>query len=261
MKEEFVQTTTNPVIQKNRQPKNWCSPSLLRRLCGVIALCGLLFGAGCSNESGGTEEATSIRFVHAALAVPEMEFAADGSLEASNLQYGEASEYRFFSGAPKKITVYDAGLTEPILEFDGKFSSGEDYTVVIISTPTVTGFKYTPYIFLDDLKISKDEGEAKVRVINASTATGAVDAYLVRERDTLTARNPTAGDLVLGEASDYITRFEGDYDLRFTKKGEKSVIAKESGISLDGQSVNTALLLNDRQGDGELDVVLLEDEN
>ena len=115
-------------------------------------------------------------------------------------------------------------------------------------------------MFLTDDNTESAEGNAKVRVIHFASA-AAVDVYLTVPDADLEAETPTSTSVRTFGASDYIEVPSGDYQIRATTAGTKTVEIDGGTLALGPGQVRTAVAV-DAEGGGEpFSFLVLEDAN
>ena len=115
-------------------------------------------------------------------------------------------------------------------------------------------------LFLTDDNAPSAEGNAKVRVIHFASAP-TVDIYLTAPDADLEAEPPTLVALRNFDASDYLEASTGDYQIRVTSVGSKTVLIDGGTQALGPGEVRTVVVV-DAEGGGEpFSLLVLEDAN
>jgi hypothetical protein len=221
---------------------------VLRLLLAMAALT-----AGCSDEGTGPEEGMArLRVVHADAQLAELDVVVDDIEMASDLSFLDASEYEELEAGTHKVVFLTADSTLDSLQLG--LAEGVDYTVF----PCCFGFPNS--LFLTDDNTESTEGNAKVRVIHFATAPP-VDIYLTAPDVDLAAELPALVSLGRFGVSDYLELTSGDYQLRVTPAGTKTVLI-DGGTQAVGPGEVRTVVVVDAEGGGEpFGVLVLEDAN
>jgi hypothetical protein len=221
---------------------------VLRLLLAMAALT-----AGCSDEGTGPEEGMArLRVVHADAQLAELDVVVDDIEMASDLPFLDASEYEELEAGTHKVVFLTADSTLDSLQLG--LAEGVDYTVF----PCCFGFPNS--LFLTDDNTESTEGNAKVRVIHFATAPP-VDIYLTAPDVDLAAELPALVSLGRFGVSDYLELTSGDYQLRVTPAGTKTVLI-DGGTQAVGPGEVRTVVVVDAEGGGEpFGVLVLEDAN
>jgi hypothetical protein len=222
---------------------------VLRLLLAVAALT-----AACSDDEGtGPEEGMArLRVVHADAELAEVDVVVDDIEMASDLSFLDASDYLDLEAGSRQVVFLTADSTLDSLQLD--LAEGVDYTVL----PCCFGFPNS--LFLTDDNTQSAEGNAKVRVIHFATAP-IVDIYLTAPDADLEAETPALVALRRFDVSDYVELSSGDYQIRITTAGTKTVLIDGGSQALGPGEVRTVVVV-DAEGGGEpFSLLVLEDAN
>lgn len=108
-----------------------------------------------------------------------------------------------------------------------------------------------PLVLPDDIRPVFAEG--KLRIVDASPASGTVDVYILATGTDIATVVPTLSNLVLRSATPYLPFYPGNYTVTFTVAGTKTVLATAEVAATEG-TVQTAILR-----DAPAAVLLLDD--
>jgi len=221
---------------------------VLRLLLAVAALT-----AACSDEGTGPGEGMArLRVVHAEARTGEVDVVVDDIEMASDLSFLDASDYLELDAGSRQVVFLTAESTLDSLQLN--LAEGVDYTVF----PCCFGFRNS--LFLTDDNAESAEGNAKVRVIHFASAP-TVDIYLTAPDADLEAETPTLVALRGSDASDYVEVSSGDYQIRITAAGSKTVLIDGGTQALGPGEVRTVVVV-DAEGGGEpFSLLVLEDAN
>ena len=221
---------------------------VLRLLLAVAALT-----PACSDEGTGPGEGMArLRVVHAEARTGEVDVVVDDIEMASDLSFLDASDYLELDAGSRQVVFLTADGTLDSLQLN--LAEGVDYTVF----PCCFGFRNS--LFLTDDNAESAEGNAKVRVIHFASAP-TVDIYLTAPDADLEAETPTLVALRGSDASDYVEVSSGDYQIRITAAGSKTVLIDGGTQALGPGEVRTVVVV-DAEGGGEpFSLLVLEDAN
>jgi hypothetical protein len=124
-----------------------------------------------------------IRFVHAIPGASAVDIYVDGQLTATNLDFGEATNYISAPAGQQLITVTPAGVTTPLWEQSYSPAGGKAFTLVASSFAdpiTFTSFED----LLDPLPL----GKARFTTIHAIADADAIDVLLDDGRPMILAQ-------------------------------------------------------------------------
>jgi hypothetical protein len=221
-------------------------------LCLLLTVAALT--ASCSDDegTGPAEGAARLRVVHADAELPEVDVLVDDIEMESDLSYLTASEYLELEAGSHRVAFVTADGTVDERQVD--MAEGEDYTAF----PCCSGFPGS--LFLTDDNAESSEGNARVRVIHFASAPG-VDVYLTVPDSDLEAETPTLTSIQTFGVSGYIELSSGDYQIRATTAGTKTVVIDGGTLALGPGQVRTAVAV-DAEGGGEpFSFLVLEDAN
>jgi hypothetical protein len=222
---------------------------VLRLLLAVAALT-----AACSDDDGtGPEEGMArLRVVHADARTGEVDVVVDDIEMASDLSFQDASDYLELEAGSRQVVFLTADGTLDSLQLD--LAEQVDYTVF----PCCFGFPNS--LFLTDDNTESAEGNAKVRVIHFASAP-IVDIYLTAPDADLEAEMPTLAALQGFDASDYVEVPSGDYQIRITTAGTKTVLIDGGSQALGSGEVRTVVVVDAEGGGAPFSLLVLEDAN
>ncbi len=170
-----------------------------------------------------TETDASVRFVHASPDAPAVDVIVDGAVVASNLEFGQATDFLPVSPNEHQIQVVPNGSDASSAVIDTNFDpeGGENY--IVAASGLLNEIEAKVYdVHKDDL----DTGKSRLRLINLSPDDVNVDMFV-------TGGDELFGDLEFGEASDYTDLDAGSYDFEVRNNGEEAVALSVPGFMVD----------------------------
>jgi Domain of unknown function (DUF4397) len=135
-------------------------------------------------------------------------------------------------------------------------TDGTDYTV--IASGLVASI--APIVLEDD-NSAPGSGNARVRAIHGAPSAPAVDIYVTAPGADLETETPALSAVEFGDVADYIEAPAGDYQVRVTPTGTKTVVIDSGTLSLASGQVRTAIAVDATGGGAPFSLLLLEDLN
>lgn len=205
---------------------------------GVGAILGAVF---FSLSCGGGGNTGQLRFVQASSGQPALNLVVDGTTQASNLSYGNATTYltvKTGSRHVQAVPTLPLNSTKAVFDTSVPISSGANATVLM--TGPASGVKS---VVLTDGGTAAVTGDGYVRVINASVNMGAADVYLIPAGSSLSAATPAATNVGFDGNPGYKLVVAGDYELIMTSPGTLNVLLDSGPINLTtGQNWTVVVL-------------------
>ena len=166
-----------------------------------------------------------IRLVHAAADAPPVDVYLNDAQIAENLEFGSATEYVLApSGAGRgvRITATGTPVDEAIIDASLDFDPGQAYEILVTGESddleaTITGTDLRPLA----------QGQARLRVINASPDAGAFDIGIAGSEENLFE------GVDFRDATDYIVLDAGEYSFEVRPGGEDMTVALQSNATLE----------------------------
>src|SRR5215213_8734815 len=189
-----------------------------------------------------------VRLVHAAPDAPPVDVYLNDAEIAQNLEFGTATEYVTApSGAGRGVRVAATGtpVDEAVIDTSLDFDPGQAYEILVTGTgddleATITGTDLRPLA----------QGQARLRVINASPDAGPIDIGVQGSEDNLFE------GVDFRDATDYIVLDAGDYALEVRPGGEDMTVALESDATFE-EGVTYDLIALGRPDDQTLTLLAL----
>jgi hypothetical protein len=226
----------------------------------TLGLAASAFLAGCSDDdddSGvgpGTEAA--VRVVHASPDAPSVDVLVDDAEVLTSVPYLGASDYLEVPAGSRNVKVNAAGTSTTVIDADLPVTAGADYTVIAGGLVS----DIAPIVLEDD-RSAPASGNIKVRAVHGAPSAPAVDIYVTAPGADLAAATPTLTNVPFGAASDYIEVPAGQYQVRVTPAGTKTVAIDSGTLTLAAGQVRTAIAVDSPGGGAPFDLLLLEDVN
>ncbi len=223
----------------------------------------LLLGAvaavatACSddNDSNGPSSTANVRVIHAIPDGPAtVDVLVDNKTVVTALEYGHASDYHKVATGVRAISVNESGTANVVLSTSPDFQKDSSYTVI------ATGMAAAPQsIVLHDDAAGPAAGNAKLRLVHGAPGAGAVDIYITTPGADLSALTPDFSNVTLSSGTPYTEVVAGDYQIRFTATGTKTVALDTGTLTLADGDVSTAIALDDAGGGAPFSAVVFDD--
>lgn len=113
-------------------------------------------------------------------------------------------------------------------------------------------------IVLEDDASTPAPGTVRIRAVHGAPA---VDVYVTAPDADLASATPVLTNVAFGDASDYIDAPAGEYQVRVTPAGTRTVVIDSGALTLTGGQVRTAIAVDAVGGGAPFDLLLLADLN
>jgi hypothetical protein len=224
----------------------------------TLLLAATAMTAACSDDDDNTgpEGEARVRVVHASPDAPDVDVLVDDAEVLSDVPYLAASGYLAVPPGGRNLKVNAAGTETTVIDADVTLTDGTDYTV-IASGPVAA---IAPIVLQDD-NSAPGAGNARVRAIHGAPSAPAVDIYVTAPGADLAAETPALTGVEFGDVADYIEAPAGDYQVRVTPAGTKTVAIDSGTLTLAAGQVRTAIAVDAVGGGAPFDLLLLADLN
>jgi hypothetical protein len=224
----------------------------------TLLLAATAMTAACSDDDDNTglEGEARVRVVHASPDAPDVDVLVDDASVLTDVPYLAASDYLEVPPGARNLKVNAAGTTTTVIDADVNLVDGTDYTV--IASGLVAAIEP---IVLEDDNSAPAAGNVKVRAIHGAASAPAVDIYVTAPGADLAAETPALANVGFGDVADYIEAPAGDYQVRVTPTGTKTVVIDSGTLTLASGQVRTAIAVDAAGGGGPYGLLLLEDLN
>ena len=225
-----------------------------------LALTALLLAsaaAACSDDNSTNVAAEArLRVVHASPDAPAVDVLVDGAVALTAVPFEAASAYLAVPAGARNIQVRASGTTTVVIDATPTLAAGTDYTVVAVG-PVAS---IEPLLLTDD-NTPPAAGNAKVRLVHASPTAGLVDIYITAPGADIAALAPALANVDFKAASPYVAAPAGDYQVRVTAAGTKTVALDTGTLSLGAGQIRTGIALDAPGGGLPVGAIVLADLN
>lgn len=224
----------------------------------TLLLAASALTAACSDDDNdtGPEGQARLRVVHASPDAPAVDVLVDDAAALSNVDYLTASDYVELADGAHNVKVNAAGTSTTVIDADVDLADGTDYTVIAFGL-----LDAIQPIVLEDDNSTPAAGTARVRAIHGAPSAPAVDVYVTAPGADLEAASPALSNVAFGDVADYLEVPAGDYQVRVTPAGTKTVVIDSGALTLTSGQVRTAIAVDAPGGGAPFDLLILDDLN
>ncbi len=224
----------------------------------TLLLAATAVTAACSDDDNNTgpEGQARVRVVHASPDAPNVDVLLDNAKVLSDVPYLASSAYLETSAGDHNLKVNAAGTATTAIDADVTLADGTDYTV--IASDLVA--QITPIVLQDD-NTAPAAGNARVRAIHGAPSAPPVDIYVTAPGADLEAATPVLTNVAFGDVADYLEVPAGEYQVRVTPAGTKTVAIDSGALTLESGQVRTAIAVDAPGGGAPFDLLVLADSN
>lgn len=228
---------------------------MMRMSLTALALVAAVGACSDDDDSNGPNGSAYVRVVHASADAPNVDVRVDDVIVLSDVAFTVASGYLEVESGERNVKVQPTGTTVNAINADVDLENGAYYTVIAAGAVATIA----PIVLEDDLS-APAAGNVKVRLVHAAPAAGNVDIYVTAPGADINATAATLTNIPFGAASDYLAVPAGDYRVRITPTGTKTVAIDSGTLTLTAGMIRTAIALENDGGGAPLQAIVLEDE-
>ena len=213
--------------------------------------------AACSDDDNtGPEGEARVRVVHASPDAPDVDVLLNDAEVLGDVPYLTASDYLGVPAGDQNLKVNVAGTATTVIDADLSLVDGTDYTVIASGLAEAV----EPIVLQDD-NSTPAAGNARVRAIHGAPGAPSVDIYITAPGADLENTIPLLVSVEFGDVADYVEAPAGDYQVRVTLAGTKTVVIDSGTLTLSSGQVRTAMAVDAVGGGAPFDLLVLEDLN
>jgi hypothetical protein len=214
--------------------------------------------AACSNDNNSPSPSPSsnaqLRVVHASPDAPNVDVYLDGAKVLTNVPYLASSGYLAVPAGAHNVKVNATGTATTVIDVTPTLVAGSYYTAM--ATDLVAGI--TP-LLLADTNSAPSAGKVKVRLVHAAPGAGVVDIYVTAPGADLAAATPTLTNIPFQAVSGYLEVPAGDYQVRITPAGTKTVAIDSGTLTLTAGQIRTGVAVENVGGGAPFGAIVLSD--
>lgn len=211
---------------------------------GAALLMSVAVLAGCDDDDDPVQpivETGFVRVVNASGATPSIGVTVDGEAGASNLAFGQASEYLELEKGNRVFSVTVTGADEAAFDSTVVLAADQERTFLVVGPED----ELEALVLTDDTS-DPDEGKVRVRIVHASPSAGAVDVYVTAPDADLATEEPVLSNVSYLEFDTLDELAAGDYRILVVATGTTDpVIVDSETLTLDAGAVHTLVVADD----------------
>jgi hypothetical protein len=230
------------------------------------AAAGIVIAVGCSTSHSGSgsnpittppANQALLRFVHGIADARAMDVWVNGAKVIPGLVYLKGTSYEVVDSGLARVEWIpkdDTVGADVVLDTTVEISPNHTFSFYAVGPKAGITPLYTP-----DSNTAPKNGDIKLRVVHiAPGAAGALDVYVTTLGDSLPAA-PTIAGLGFKTASLYQLETPGDYEIRITLAGSRTVAVDDTLSGLTAGAVRTAVVMDNLGGGQPLHAINLPD--
>jgi hypothetical protein len=214
-------------------------------------------GAACSEDDTTAPTADAyVKVIHASPDAPNVDVLVDNVIVLTNVPYQAASGYLAVPAGTRNLKVNATGTSTSVINADVAVMSGTYYTVM--ATGLVAAIQ--PLVLTDDYT-NPAAGNVKVRLVHAAASAPTVDIYVTAPGADISGLAPTLTGVPFRGYSDYLEVPAGDYQVRVTLAGTKTVAIDSGTLAVAAGQIRTGVALDAVGGGAPFGAIVVADKN
>lgn len=226
-----------------------------RMMLAALAVTALV-ASGCSDDASGPNATAQLRVVHGSPDAPAVDVLVDGQPVLTGVTYLTASNYLSVAAGSRTITINAAGTANTVINATLNLPANSAGTV--IATNLLASIE--PLVLVDDLS-DPAAGNIKLRLVHGAPNVGEVDIYVTAPGADLNTATPTLTAVPFKGASGYLEVPAGQYQVRITPTGTKTVAIDTGTLTLLAGQIRTGIAVESSGGGAPLSALLLAGKN
>ena|SRR5215469_13930408 len=216
-------------------------------------LLGALFVAALASGCGsGSSQTGQLRFMQASPLSGQVQLLVNGTQQANNLNYGNATGYLTLPTGSQHLQVLPVSLLPPsgsttaILDTSVSVSSSLNQTLLMTGTSGAI-----KSIVLGDANATAVSGDINVRVVNASSRMGPVDVYILAAGSSIIGATPVKnGPFGFDQNTGYQLVASGGYQVVMAVPGTTNAVLSTGTINTQSPSTSQTVVVLDNIAGG-----------
>ncbi len=222
----------------------------------ALAATALLMGCDSDDKSNGPNATAQVRVVHGSPDAPAVDVLVDGAEVLADVAYQQFSGYLDVPAGTRNIRVNAANTTTSVINADAMVAANGAYTVIALNLLNAI----EPLVLEDDLT-APAAGNIKLRLVHGAPNVAEVDIYITAPGADINAATPALTAVPFKAESGYLEVPAGDYQVRITPTGTKTVAIDTGALTLASGQIRTAIAVEAAGGGTPLSALLLADAN
>jgi hypothetical protein len=159
-----------------------------------------------------------------------------------DVPYTEASDFLPSPSGTRHIAVTITGTDTTVI--NARLDLDDDVDYLVVAAGKVASI--APLVATCD-RTDPPENSARVRVLHSAASAPAVDVYVTTPNQGIDDAQPVLSAVPCRSIPDYLTIPGGDYDVRVTVAGTKTVAIEALNLAIPAGTVATAAALDARE--------------
>jgi hypothetical protein len=211
------------------------------RRARLFVLCsGIAFIIGCGGSSSSN---ANLRIFQASPDAPHVNILIDGASTASNIVYGNNTGYLSLKSGSRHVQAVPVNSPTPIFDQSISLTSSSNQTLLL----TGAAASIKP-VTLTDGGTTTTAGDGYVRVLNASSAMGPADVYIVPAGSSIFGVQATSGALAFDKDTGYKLIAAGSFQVFLTAPKTTNAYVSTGPINLTSGQNQTVVALDGVSG-------------
>jgi len=217
-------------------------------LVKCLAIAGMLGLAACGGATA------NLQVFNASPDAPPVDILVDNQVVGSDLPDFSFAQYQEVSSGDQNLRVNETGSSRTLVELNPQLNANQNYTLVVLNFLN----EIEALLLTDDNSIDQPT-TSKIRLVNGAPSSPGLDFYFTAPGADISAINPLVSDLSFKEVSDYLVIGAGNYEVRATQTGTKTVLIDSGNFILSPSQVRTGVAVDSEGGGGPFNIVFLPD--
>lgn len=229
----------------------------IRSWLTAAAALGVLTACGGDDDPAPapTKSEAQLRVVHASADAPKVDVYLAGVKALSGVAYKDATGFLSVDAGKPEAVVTPEGATTPQVIKATLDLPADSYTTVV-AVGSLAGGTVEPLV-ISESAAAPESGKLKLRAGHASPGVPAVDIYVTAPDADLASATPAVSGAAYKAVSDALQIAAGNYRIRITLAGSKTVAYDSGSVSLAAGMDLVALAVPDSSGHAPVTLLVL----
>ncbi|QZA78072.1 DUF4397 domain-containing protein [Deefgea tanakiae] len=220
---------------------------------GIIAIASTLVACGGSSDSTPLpKDQAQVRVIHASADAPNVDVYAGAAKVLTDVPYKAASGLLTVDAGDFPVKVTPTGSTTGVISATLKLAKDTVTTVIAVNNVA----KIEPLVITES-KMAPADGKGRVRVVHAAPAAPAVDVYVTAPNAAIASATPTLSNVPFKGFSDGLEVAAGDYQVRVTVAGSKTVVYDSGKLAVPAGADLLAMAIPQVNGSSPISLLLI----
>jgi hypothetical protein len=221
----------------------------------LLAAASAALLSACGSDNDGPKPQTNLRVVHASADAPKVDVTVGGTKVLSGVAYKDASSFISTDAGAREVIVTPEGATTPqVIKATLNLAEGGYTTVIAVGK--LGNNSIEPLVIAED-GTAPASGKLKIRAGHAAPDVPAVDIYVTTPTADIATATPTVPNAAYKAVSGVLSIDGGDYRIRATLAGTKTVAYDSGKVTLAAGSDLVALAVPASSGNSPVSLLVL----